>query len=458
MACVAIGQSGVVFAAGQNILQVVTNTTEQKELPNDQGYIQKSIVASNPENGEVIVEVKLANAAPDGVNGAQSAAEIFLVIDNSPSMNFVAVGGQTRKQIVIGAAQSLVNEIYNQASNVKIGVVKFSGLYTSISAATLVSALSTDKNTTIAALNSILNGSTSNATNIDAGLQRAGQNFSSSDANKVVILLTDGVPNRDAAGNDVNDDQYQTQEGLQIQANTKQTLINLQNNGITPISMLTGMDANDLGSNGQPIGQQAAAEDLAVVTNIFGTESNPTAGKVYNTSVSNVANIVENDILDYVLQIVHRPIHDITITDFFPDDILDNFDFNYAGNPTLGNASAAIDPETKSIIWTIPEVLGEQITTMRYTLKLRDMQNQALLDKVIATNQSIVLHYTDSDDEEHEVTLNSSPSIRLTHFVPSPPNAGLNFIKNNPIVIAIIGIGFAVAAFIGTKKLIKDGR
>lgn len=75
--------------------------------------------------------------------------EIFLVIDNSESMTTAYVEDKTRKQAVLDSASSLVDKLYNQNSEVKIGVVGFSSLDTSagetegtLNDATLVSGLS----------------------------------------------------------------------------------------------------------------------------------------------------------------------------------------------------------------------------------------------------------------------------------------------------------------------------
>lgn len=60
---------------------------------------------------------------------------------------------------------------------------------------------------------------------------------------------------------------------------------------------------------------------------------------------------------------------------------------------------------------------GNEVATLKYKLKLKDMKNEELLEKVIATNEKVVLTYTDLESSEKEVVLESSPKIKLTKIV-----------------------------------------
>ena len=45
------------------------------------------------------------------------------------------------------------------------------------------------------------------------------------------------------------------------------------------------------------------------------------------------------------------------------------------------------------------------------------MNNSSILDKVIATNEKVVLTYEDIDTKEHTATLDSSPLIKLAEVI-----------------------------------------
>lgn len=121
-----IGMCGSVNAAElKTSLDIVTKASETKYLENNKGYISKTIVDSDSDKGEVTVELKLSNTKKDVEKN--STTEIFLVVDNSPSMDFVTSTGETRKELVLDSATQLVTSIFNSSSNVKIGLVDFHG-------------------------------------------------------------------------------------------------------------------------------------------------------------------------------------------------------------------------------------------------------------------------------------------------------------------------------------------
>ncbi len=409
--------SSVLAADLKTALNVVEQASETKYLENDQGYFSKTIVDSNPSTGEVTIELKLANTKKE--EQIDETTEVMLVIDNSPSMDFVTTSGQTRKEIVIPATKQLVSGIFENNTNVKVGIVYFHGVSVmfgsaGLSNATLGLRLTDDKNKVLSALDELNAKKTEGGTNIDAGLQRAERSFSSACKNKIIVLLTDGVPNADVKGNNAGND-CTTEKALVVQNNTKATLQRLDNEGYHIISMMTGMSAEDghTDKNGKEYEDNDIEENLKAVERVFGTSSTPTAGKYYLVQSINVNNVVTNDILANVMEIVQNPINTIKIVDYFPEDITENFEFSYVGKPSVGNVTEAIDPETKTITWNIDTLKGEETATLRYKLKIKDMQNTELLNKTIATNEKVILTYTDIDSKNYTVTLNSSPKIQL---------------------------------------------
>ncbi len=386
-------------------LDVIQQASETKYLENDQGYISKTIVDSNAEMGEVTIELKLSNTKKE--TNTNGSTEVFFVIDNSPSMELVTDSGKVRKNLIINSAKTLASSIFKQSSSVKIGTVKFTGNgnFSSIGLnnATLVQSLSDNETTVLSGIQKVADSSTSSGTNIDAGLQKANNNFSNDCKNKIIVLFTDGVPTCDVKGTNAGNDTT-TEESLTAQANTKATIQNLSNSGVYLISMMTGLDPEADEYN----------NDLLAITNIFGTANNPTAGKFYNIKDADIEEIVNNNILADVIEKIQNSINTVKIVDYFPEDITKNFEFSYVGSANTGIASKGIDEETKTISWDIGTLKGEEVAKLKYRLKIKDMQNTDLLNKTIATNEKVVLTYKDKESKDYTIELTSSPKIQLS--------------------------------------------
>lgn len=400
-------------------LDVIKKSSDTKYLENNQGYISKTIVDSNQDTGEVNIEIKLSNSKKETDAEKQMYTEIFLVIDNSPSMDFTTSSGKTRKEIVIESTKTLVESIFNVTNNVKIGIVDFHGVSgwfgsAEISNAKLRKKLTDSKEDVITELSKLDSAETVSGTNIDAGLQMAERNFSEACKNKVIVLLTDGVPNADVKGNHASNDPS-TDDAKKVQETTKETLQRLDQEGYNIISMMTGMDETDgnTDKDGNVYEKGSLEEDLKAIERIFGTPELPTAGKYYLVKSMDVSSVISNDILSDVMEKIQNPIKNVKIVDYFPQDITDNFEFSYVEKPSLGTTSETIDTENKTITWDIGTLRGDEETSLKYKLKLKDMNNQQLLNKVISTNEKVILTYEDSQDKEYTVTLSSSPQIKL---------------------------------------------
>jgi hypothetical protein len=456
-----ISLCGISHAAGiKTSLEVIKQASETAYLVDDQGFVSKTIVDSDSENGEVTIELKVSNTKKDTETTEKLPTEIMLVIDNSPSMDFEVTAGQTRKNIVLNSAKQLVNAIFDKTSDVSIGMVDFHGVgsllhgdaYASLHNATLRQGLTSDKATIIAALDEQLARETESGTNIDAGLKVAEQSFTKQPANKIIILLTDGIPNADATptylGHSTTDD-VTTEKAIAIQDNTKQTIQDIKGKGIYVISMLTGINASDLQNDQNEV--NTLEEQLAAVERIFGTASNPTADKYYLAKSADVNSIITNDIYNDVIKKISNPLSSTVMTDYFPDDILDNFEFSYVGTPSSGTVSDTIDKTTKSITWEIGTIKADEVVTLKYKLKIKDMQNTALLNKTIATNQKVVFNYVTIDQKAGILQLTTSPMIQLKEIQEEVVNNTTNTpaedttISNKIIPQTGIGIGLSVA-------------
>lgn len=403
-------------------LQIVNQNSETKYLDNDQGYISKNIIDSNKDTGEVTIELKLSNTKKETEQNTDT--EIFLVVDNSPSMDFVTSTGKTRKELVLNSATQLVTSIFEKSENVKIGLIDFHGSNwwnTGLNNAKIRQNPTNDKKAILNAIDLQLQRNTQSGTNIEAGLQMAQQNFSKEVSNKIIILLTDGLPNADMNGTENTDANDCTDKGnVQIGINTRNTLLNIKKAGIYTITLLTGMNESDGNTDKEGnkyTNKNTLEEQLKAAEDIFGTITNPTADKYYLVSNIDINKIITEDILKDITEKIQNPINKVKIVDYFPQDITQNFEFSYVEKPTNGTVSDKIDMEKNTIEWNMETLKGNEVATLKYKLKLKDMKNEELLEKVIATNEKVVLTYTDSENSEKEVVLESSPQIKLTKIV-----------------------------------------
>lgn len=395
-------------------LNVVQKASGTKYFENNQGFISKTIVDSNSENGECTIELKVSNTKEE--TAKTNDTEIMLVIDNSNSMEFKTAEGKTRKSMILDGSRKLVDNIFNTSDNVKVGIVKFAGEngLLSILPICVTTKLTSNKDEVLEGLTKVENTDVESGTNIQQALKIAEDGFSTSKGNKIIILLTDGCPNEDANGNFVTNEKMiiSNADYNLILENTKNELINAKEKGIKVISLMTGVNSNDVDKEGNII--KTPEDDLQAIEKIFGTPDTPTAGKFYNVNTMNVTQVIQNDITKDVQDVLNLPISNVMVQDYFPKDIMDNFEFEYVDKPNIGTVSNTIDNETNSIEWNIGTLKGNEIATLRYKLKIKNMANEQLLNKTISTNEKVVLTYKDTSSIDYTVQLVDSPKIQLS--------------------------------------------
>lgn len=415
-----VGMYGNVKAVEtEKVLDVVEESSETKYLKNDQGYLSKKIISRNGSNGEVTIELKLANTKPKTTTVESEKAEVVFVIDNSLSMEEEVEEGKTRRDAVVSAAKEFISQLYDDIDNLKVGLLyyyAFDGseledgtvyeIYQDIGTmetAKVLAELTEDENVIQNALTTLSNMEYSYGTNTDAGLQKSKTMFSS-DANtkKYVILLTDGIPNH-AIGTS-------TIEPIQEEVNskTKATIENINNSGIGLITILTGLT-------------EVVEDDKAIIDTVFGTIENPTAGLLYSISDADISTIIEEEIYADLLETFNNSISSVKITDYFPNDIITHFDYELI-SATKGTASSSISKDSKSITWNIDLLDGSETASLKYKLKMKNMNNMELLNYVMKTNEKVELSYKDSSLQSYTETITTSPSVQLEEVIGTGKN------------------------------------
>ncbi len=368
---------------------------------------EKKLISKDLANKEVTLQLQVTNEEIAN----KPTGEIMLVLDDSLSMTEEVSTNTTRKDLIFNSANTLVTNLLKDNTQLKIGIVKFSTLSVTDEGtnkdASLVSPLSDDASALKDAISDIeTNGP---RTNLQSGLLLASQQFTNEDNHKYMIVLTDGVPNVAIDCNNYYSDEVITK--------TNQQLKDLDEKGIDIITMLTGITDETTVPNGTT---KSFGE---IIAEVFGTANKPTAGKFYFIKDSEIEQTITTNIYNDLVPI-EKLLKDITIVDYFPSEIVKNFDLAYVSKANIGTISATVDTKNNSITWTIPELTSGQTATVQYKLKLKENFDSAIVDKILNTNQKVDIDYTDFDDVKQTKTSDISPKIKLTEPPVVLPKAG----------------------------------
>lgn len=370
------------------------------------GEFEKKITDFNEVEKSATLTLTFKNIK--SVEEQHKDVEIFFVIDNSYSMTQDYVNGITRKQAVIESSNSLIEKLFNSNPNVKIGIVGFSSLDSSagetegtINDAKLQIGLSNSKSEVKSAVSNLSSLKTGPRTNIEAGLTIAQNNFSSDENTaRYLVLLTDGVPNN------ATDGTFAKYSGV-VATRTKNKLEEIQNNNINIISAMINLDS-------EKIEPSTNKTYRALSEEIFGTVQNPTTDVYYYITDENIENTIVNDIYEDLVIRTDNTLKDITIIDYFPQEIIDNFNFEYVASPNIGAVSQKVDTSNNSITWNI-ELLSEgEVATLSYKLTLKEDYNEEIIDKILPTNEKVDITGTNNNTKITE-TSNESPKVKVKY-------------------------------------------
>ena len=400
-----------VYAANEDTTLEKAEDNVCKIKLGEDGELTKKLIDVSNEKKEVTLQVDVTNLRKEEESVRPS--EIFLVIDNSDSMAQNRLeSGVTRKEAVFTAAKQLAEDIIKAQSSTKIGIVSFS----SSSEPTKEGILEEDAKLVLKATNNIsqiksaIDGieAVGPRTDIDAGLQIASNNFTkNSTLNQYLILLTDGVPNTAVGGPTM------TYSGA-VTTKTKATLKSVVDKRINIITVMTGVDSTRQPDPTGAIEPTAAGKTYQqLAEEIFGTQENPTYGKFYYVSDSDVEKTMTKDVFSDVVVKVVTEIKNITVVDYFPDDIIANYDYEIVEEANIGTVSAKVDTTNNSITWTIEKLKAGETASFKYKLKLKEKYDEKILNVVMPTNKKVDVTYTGTDNTEHKETSDVSPKIVL---------------------------------------------
>lgn len=398
---------------------------------------EKKLVSKDLQNKEVTIQLQVTN----GEEIEKPTGEIMIVLDNSDSMND-EVSSTTRKELIFESAKTLVTNLLKDNTDLKIGIVSFStnadqSKEATIEDAQVQSTLSTD----VTALKTAISNITTDGarTDLQAGLLLASQQFSEEKNNKYIITLTDGVPNVAIGYNTIY-------YGDEVITRTKQQLLDLKNKGINLITMLSGIKDESYVAAGitKTFGE--------IIAEIFGTAEAPTAGTFHYITDDKIEETITKTIYSSLLPI-KKTFKDIEIVDYFPAEIINNFDFAYVSDTNIGEISPKVDTTNNSITWTIPELASGETATVQYTLKLKQDFDSKIVDKILNTNEKVDITYQDLENKEQAKTSDITPKLKLAEPPAELPKAGTPFLIGFTVVAAGLFLFSIIKLTIIHKKM-----
>lgn len=435
--------STTVFASTPVKMEIVENNICDIKLQENANF-EKKLIKYDLDKHQVTLQLQISNTEKNEI----PEGELMLVIDSSSSMNDkVNDSTVTRKDLVLNSATKLVENLLSvNSSTLKIGVVTFSSSNVASEMGTdkdaqLVSDFTNDLSTLKSKISSI--EGTGNFTDLDSGLKLAKKSFTSEKNNKYLIVLTDGIPNMNVG----NSDLVSIKALEQVITTTKETLTSLKD--INVISLLTGITSEEAtfraeGDKYYTYGQ--------VINGIFGTTENPTVGKFYKINDTEIEKTITEEIYSDLVPVI-KTLKDITVVDYFPQYIVDNFDMAYVEGTDTSKISTKIDKETNSITWTIPELKAGETLSVQYTLTLKDSFDETIIDKILNTNQKVDINYKDFDGKTQTKTSDVSPKIKLTKIPQEKPPKKDDTISKEELPktgATTVFVGFVICSAIAT--------
>lgn len=435
-------------------LSIVKNEADTKYLENEQGYLDKKIISSNAETGEVTVQLSLNNKKKEqeGEQVRYENTEIFIMIP-------VYISNE-KKEEYSTYIETLANKVFEANSKTRIGIIGLEGTvgdYEIDEDGNMVwgendegdvpgseddGEIVVNLTNNISDLtNGILNMNPDNIgyyINLQSAIRLA-KNSYSNNANKILISLYDNVPGiAIGVASQVSHggifSEYDTIEEAvigkheKIVSYTKNEILSLANENIDFILLRPDDTSFDQNWYDTSTGELSLEFDGSpYVQDLYGTLDNPTYGKMYSLNNDSLEKIVTEYIYTDIIETVGTTMESIEVKDYFPQDILNNFDISFSDSTNLDFSTLQ---EEGYITWNIEKLDREQTATIEYTLKIRNINNTQLLNKEIATNERVELTYIDYEETEKEAILESSPIIKLVN-IELPDNNNININTDN---------------------------
>ena len=110
-----------------------------------------------------------------------------------------------------------------------------------------------------------------------------------------------------------------------------------------------------------------------------------------------VENTITKDVYQDVSVVIENEIKDITVVDYFPLNIVENYDFEIFEEANIGTETPTVDTKNNSITWKITTLKAGETASFKYKLKLKEKFNEKIINVETPTNQKVDVEYTGTD-------------------------------------------------------------
>lgn len=428
------------------------------------GEFTKELTSFDAEKKEAILTLTVKNLM-ENEDLTKKNLEVFFVLDNSYSMT-KQYNGKVKTDYVAEAANDFTKSLLEKFENAKIGLVSFSSVKVSADAvygtendAKLLSGL-TNSEADLKAKIEDYKKDQGTYTNIEAGLSVAEKNFSQEEnVARYIIVLSDGVPNLC-----LNTEDTLHYSGAIATATTKK-LQDLSAKGIHMYSILMGLNEtnNKVPGASLPNGADPNTTYGQLAEEIFGTPENPivpSVGKFFHIDYENLYDTMNESIYEDIANQKDTFIKDLVIKDYFPKEIVENFNFEYVKSPNIGKVSEKVDYSDNSITWNIELLNSGEVATLSYKLTLKEDYNKEIVDKILPTNSKVDLEYNYENQKKQETATEFS-KVRVRYVESDKdetikkdplPQTG-NYATILVLVSTIVIVVFAISRVYFFKKL-----
>ena len=276
---------------------------------------------------------------------------------------------------------------------------------------------------------SLMNSSkTEYYTNLQAAIRLANNSYSNN-VNKILVSLYDnvsstaiGISNQAPSYGGIFSEYNTVEESVKahldsLVKNTKSEILALKNKNINFILLRPDNTSFDREYYSTQTGEFLLKIDgTPYVNELYGTLENPTYGKMYSLNNDRLEDIVTNYIYKDIIEEIRPSIENSKIKYYFSKEIFDNFEVTIL-NSDITNIDTINLQNDGHIEWDIGKLSGNQSSILEYKLKIKDMKNTQLLNKIINISEKTEFTYTNYLNEDKSKTITSSPQIQLVEIV-----------------------------------------
>ncbi len=438
-------------------LEVVKKASNVKYFEEGQANLTHEIISCDKKAGEIKLRLTLTNTSEGAEEDDEAPTEVYIIL----SENLVKLDGYKNYCSYI---ETLAKKIFAKSAKTKIGIIGMKGpVYDWTMSEDGTENIRGDKDegeidgtadnseVVIKATNNIddlksalqnMNPSkTEYYANLQSALMEAEKTFSS-DANKILISLYDNVPSvsvgtHDKINLEVGEGPEEAKEKViarndQLVENTKKEIMNLKSAGIDLIMLRPKNSSFDQKWYSYTTGELILTFDGSEhVQRLYGTTESPTYGKMYSLEYDSLSKIVTEYIYADIMSSMSGIMTNIKVREYLTKEIMDNFTM------TIDDVDSDVDTSnlasSRYFTWNIGKLGIGETAILNYTLRIKDMQNTAIFDKILSINEKIDISYEDPKGEPKQETENSSPQVKLIGIrVPENTVKNTNTNTNKP--------------------------